>query len=80
VQVVQALQDPPEYAMTLQVLMQNHTVEDRTARIADRTVVRTADRIAEVVVQDLSVCVASMRNVECQMDLRTAYLMDQEYQ
>jgi hypothetical protein len=59
--------------MTLQVLMQNYTVEDHTA-------VCTADRIAEVDVQDPSVCARSMRNAKCRMDLRTAYPTDQEYQ
>jgi hypothetical protein len=57
--------------------MQNYTIEDRTAaRIVDRT----TDRTAEVVVQDSSVCIGSARNVECRMDLRTAYPTDQEYQ
>jgi hypothetical protein len=53
--------------------MQNYTVEDHTA-------VCTADRIAEVDVQDPSVCARSMRNAKCRMDLRTAYPTDQEYQ
>jgi hypothetical protein len=65
---VQALQYPPEYAMTLQVLMENHIV----VLTADRTTGRTA----EVVVQDLSVCVVYVTR----MDLRTMYPTDQEYQ
>jgi hypothetical protein len=70
---VQTLQDPSEYAMTLQVLMQNHTVKDRTTA---HTVDRTADRTTEVAVQDPSVCAGSARNAECRMDLRTAYPTD----
>jgi hypothetical protein len=71
---VKVLQHPPEYAMTFQVLMENHIVEDRTtevivAHIADHT----ADRTAEVVVHDSSVCAGSMRNAECRIDLRTTY-------
>jgi hypothetical protein len=39
---VQALQYPPEYAMTLQVLMKNHTIEDRTVvRISKGIAART---------------------------------------
>jgi hypothetical protein len=74
---VQALQHPQEYAMTLQVLMKNNTVEDRTAT---RTADRTAACTVEVAVQDPSVCARSVINVECQMDMRTVYLMDQKYQ
>jgi hypothetical protein len=78
---VQALHHPSEYAMTLQILMENHTGEDRTAvRTAARTADRTAGRTVEVAVQDPSVCTRSARNAEYQMDLRTAYPMDQEYQ
>jgi hypothetical protein len=67
------VQDPLEYVMTLQILMQNHIVEDRTAT-------RTADHTTEVAVQDPSVCTESARNAECWMDLRIAYPMDQKYQ
>jgi hypothetical protein len=70
---MQALQYPPEYAMTLQVLMENHTGEDRTAN-------RTIGHNAEVVVHDPSICVGSARNVESRMDLRTVYPTDQKYQ
>jgi hypothetical protein len=45
--------------------MENHTSEDRTT-------VHTA----EVVVQDSSVYVGSVRNVESRMDLRTLYSTD----
>jgi hypothetical protein len=45
--------------------MENHTSKDRT-------VVRTA----EVVVQDSSVYVGSVRNAESRMDLRTLYSTD----
>jgi hypothetical protein len=78
---VQALQHPPEYAMTLQVLMENHTVEDRTAvRIAKGIAARTTDRTTEVAVQDSSVCARSARSAKCRIDMRTVYPTDQEYQ
>jgi hypothetical protein len=82
---VQALQHLPEYAMTLQVLMEKHIAEDRTIirtkeGIAACTTNCTAGRTAEVVVQDPSICARSVRNVESRMDLRTAYPTGQEYQ
>jgi hypothetical protein len=71
---VQALQHHSEYAMTLQDQKENHTGPDCTARCtADPTAGRTA-------VHDLSVSTGSVRNVESQMDLRTIYPMDREYQ
>jgi hypothetical protein len=65
--------------------MQNHTIEDHTAaRIAEGTAActddRTTDRTVEVAVQDPSVCARFVRNVECQMNLRTTYPTDQEHQ
>jgi hypothetical protein len=53
--------------------MENHNGEDRTAA-------RTTGCTAEVAVQDPSVYAGSVRNAESQMNLRTAYPMDQEYQ
>jgi hypothetical protein len=48
---VQALQYPPEHAMTLQIQMENHTVEDRiVAHTTESIVARTDDRTVEVVV------------------------------
>jgi hypothetical protein len=67
--------------MTLQVLIKNHTSEDRTVvHTAEGTVGHTADRTAEVALQDPSVCTGFARNAESRMDLRTAYPTDQEYQ
>jgi hypothetical protein len=72
------MQHPPDYAMTLQVLMENHTGEDRTVVCTVEGIVdRTIGRTAEVAVQDPSVCAGSVRNVESLMDLRTMYPTDQ---
>jgi hypothetical protein len=79
---VQALQHHPEYVMTLQARKENHTGPDRTARrTADPTANRTADPTAgRTAVHDPSVSVGSVRNTESQMDLRTVYPTDREYQ
>jgi hypothetical protein len=67
--------------MTLQVLIENHTGEDRTiVHTAEGTACHTADRTAEVALHDPSVCTGSTRNAKSRMDLRTVYPMDQEYQ
>jgi hypothetical protein len=71
---VQALQHHPEYAITLQARKENHTGPDRTVgRNTDPTTGRTT-------VHDPSVSTGSVRNVESQMDLRTVYPTDREYQ
>jgi hypothetical protein len=78
---VQVLRYPPEYTMTLQVLIENHTGENciivRTTKGIDA---HTAGRTAEVAVHDPSVCAGYARNAESRMNLRTLHPMDQEYQ
>jgi hypothetical protein len=65
--------------MTLQVLIKNHTGEDRTVvHTAEGIVGHSADRTDEVALQDLSVCTGFARHAESRMDLRTAYPTDQD--